>query len=227
LEGSTVPEITNQVPAGKDACKTIQSLRRLLERQEADLEATKQLLDTLTQTNRTDFSIPEVQRSISPSFLNGFDYGFISRSEGWTYTTVKGDLPAYMPPSNVWKLGWDQFWRNWDAIKGEYRDEMERSLTTTQEKVRTTLKSLTLDSKAIWEREGKSALDSPIIVKLPYLALCWFLDAVFEGRYVFSRFFFLETVARMPYFSYISMIHLYETLGIQSHLIGGCSVYRP
>jgi hypothetical protein len=28
-----------------------------------------------------------------------------------------------------------------------------------------------------------------------------------------ARFWFLETVARMPYFSYISMLHLYETLG--------------
>ncbi|KAF5834555.1 hypothetical protein DUNSADRAFT_8722 [Dunaliella salina] len=28
-----------------------------------------------------------------------------------------------------------------------------------------------------------------------------------------KRFWFLETVARMPYFSYISCIHLYETLG--------------
>jgi ubiquinol oxidase len=36
---------------------------------------------------------------------------------------------------------------------------------------------------------------------------------VFEGKYVFSRFFLLETVARMPYFSYITMLHLYETLG--------------
>ena len=30
---------------------------------------------------------------------------------------------------------------------------------------------------------------------------------------MFGRFFLLETVARMPYFSYITMLHLYETLG--------------
>lgn len=28
-----------------------------------------------------------------------------------------------------------------------------------------------------------------------------------------QRFWFLETVARMPYFAYISMLHLYESLG--------------
>lgn len=30
---------------------------------------------------------------------------------------------------------------------------------------------------------------------------------------VLERFFFLETVARMPYFAYVSVLHLYETLG--------------
>ena len=191
-----------------------------------DLETTQQLLDSLSQANRNNSSSSENPRSISTAFLLGFDYGFISRSEGGTYSELEGDLPAYVPPANVWKLGWGQFWRNWDAIKGEYSDEVERSLTPTQEEVRTRLKNLTLDSKAIWEREEQSALDAPLIVKLPYLALCLFLDVVFDGQYVFSRFFFLETVARMPYFSYISMIHLYETLGSHSELVSGCCVYR-
>jgi len=38
------------------------------------------------------------------------------------------------------------------------------------------------------------------------------LDQFFEGRPI-ARFWFLETAARMPYFSYQSMLHLYETLG--------------
>ncbi|CAN0351988.1 unnamed protein product, partial [Ectocarpus sp. 13 AM-2016] len=36
-------------------------------------------------------------------------------------------------------------------------------------------------------------------------------DVVFEDRPI-QRFWFLETVARMPYFSYLSMLFLYETL---------------
>jgi ubiquinol oxidase len=35
---------------------------------------------------------------------------------------------------------------------------------------------------------------------------------MYEGRPI-QRFWLLETVARMPYFSYLSMLHLYETLG--------------
>eukprot|EP00953_Heterococcus_sp_UTEX-ZZ885_P001304 1215-Heterococcus_DN1.PRE.2 len=37
-------------------------------------------------------------------------------------------------------------------------------------------------------------------------------DVMYEGRPI-QRFWLLETVARMPYFSYLSMLHLYETLG--------------
>lgn len=54
---------------------------------------------------------------------------------------------------------------------------------------------------------------APWIIKLPYLTLCYLLDVVFENKNPFCRFFLLETVARMPYFSYITMLHLYETLG--------------
>lgn len=52
------------------------------------------------------------------------------------------------------------------------------------------------------------------MIKVPYYVLCFLLDVVFEGRFVPGRFFLLETVARMPYFSYISMLHFYETLGL-------------
>ena len=39
-----------------------------------------------------------------------------------------------------------------------------------------------------------------------------FIDVVFEDRPI-QRFWFLETVARMPYFAYSSVLHLYETFG--------------
>lgn len=43
-------------------------------------------------------------------------------------------------------------------------------------------------------------------------SLCYVLDIVYDKRPI-QRFWFLEVVARMPYFSYISMLHLYESLG--------------
>ena len=38
------------------------------------------------------------------------------------------------------------------------------------------------------------------------------IDSLYEGR-DFQRFYALETVARVPYFSFLSVLHLYETLG--------------
>jgi ubiquinol oxidase len=38
------------------------------------------------------------------------------------------------------------------------------------------------------------------------------LDNLFDERPI-ERFWFLETIARLPYFSYISCLHLYESLG--------------
>ena len=53
---------------------------------------------------------------------------------------------------------------------------------------------------------------APWVIKGPYFALCYMLDTIFDGRPL-ARLWFLETVARVPYFSYISMLHLYESLG--------------
>lgn len=39
-------------------------------------------------------------------------------------------------------------------------------------------------------------------IKLPFLLLCWILDVVYDGRPI-QRFWVLETVARIPYFSFI------------------------
>lgn len=43
-------------------------------------------------------------------------------------------------------------------------------------------------------------------------SLCVVLDKLYEGRPI-QRFFVLETVARAPYFSYVSVIHLFESFG--------------
>ena len=39
------------------------------------------------------------------------------------------------------------------------------------------------------------------------------IDKLYEGR-DYARFYVLETVARVPYFSFVSILHLYETLGL-------------
>eukprot|EP00245_Coleochaete_scutata_P001861 TRINITY_DN12314_c0_g1_i1.p1 TRINITY_DN12314_c0_g1~~TRINITY_DN12314_c0_g1_i1.p1 ORF type:complete len:503 (+),score=92.32 TRINITY_DN12314_c0_g1_i1:153-1661(+) len=81
------------------------------------------------------------------------------------------------------------------------------------DELRMKLEQLTLDNNKVWEREyARPPVEAPWWILGPYYALCLMLDVLYDGRPI-QRFWFLETVARMPYFSYISMLHLYETLG--------------
>ncbi len=75
-------------------------------------------------------------------------------------------------------------------------------------RLRAALRRLRLSNDAIWAREERRPkVEAPWVLLGPYYALCWVLDAFFDGRPI-ARFWFLETVARMPYFSYISLLHL-------------------
>ena len=77
---------------------------------------------------------------------------------------------------------------------------------------------LTLDSEAVREAErrrearaGEKVETNPVSRAL-YDVGCFCLDELFEDRPI-ARFWFLETIARIPYFSYVSMLHLYESFG--------------
>eukprot|EP01025_Chloroclados_australasicus_P024682 TRINITY_DN24749_c0_g4_i1.p1 TRINITY_DN24749_c0_g4~~TRINITY_DN24749_c0_g4_i1.p1 ORF type:complete len:339 (-),score=45.17 TRINITY_DN24749_c0_g4_i1:501-1517(-) len=95
-------------------------------------------------------------------------------------------------------------------------DEFEVEGFESSKDVREELKKLTLNAKAVLDREKERFKESPptapFFIKWPYHILCWVLDVVYEGRPI-QRFWVLEEVARMPYFAYISMLHLYESLG--------------
>lgn len=75
------------------------------------------------------------------------------------------------------------------------------------------MRQLKLSNDAVWRREAKrEKIVAPFIIKIPYYLLCLLLDSLFHDKPI-ARFYFLETVARIPYYSYITMIHSYETLG--------------
>ncbi|GLC53326.1 hypothetical protein PLESTB_000732400 [Pleodorina starrii] len=83
--------------------------------------------------------------------------------------------------------------------------------------IRAKLKQFKLSNQAVWDREharerAGQAVETPWFIKGVYLSLCLLLDVLFNNRPI-QRFWFLETVARMPYFSYISVLHLYESFG--------------
>jgi len=162
------------------------------------------------------------------------DYGF-TRDEG-TYTDAKTTTPT-----NVVDLAFKNFAREWTALQESvanrtdyeeltdsgwsdspaFDDDMVGSIEDEELCInfQDKIKKLTIDEKGIYNRELKRQKDGDYfkkkswIIKGPYIILCWLLDRLYGKERPIQRFWLLETVARMPYFSYISMLHLYETLG--------------
>ena len=96
-----------------------------------------------------------------------------------------------------------------DPYENKTRGESMKILRMRQQ-----LKKLELNNQNIWKREQASndIVKAPRIMMAVYHLICYFLDILFDGKPI-ERFWFLETVARMPYFSYVTMLQLYETLG--------------
>lgn len=67
------------------------------------------------------------------------------------------------------------------------------------------------NAELLREKNG-GAVDAHPVSRLLYDVGCLFLDTFFDQRPL-ARFWFLETVARIPYFVYVTMLHLYESLG--------------
>lgn len=151
-------------------------------------------------------------------------YGFYSQPGAVYYDTQNR---ATTPP-NVLRLAIANFQREGDALKRWFKGQNsqvefqgEEAIiqpppnedTKQSRELAAKLNRLTLDNANIWRRENsREPVQSPLLIKIPYFILCTALDWLFENRPI-QRFWFLETVARMPYFSYVTMLHLYETLG--------------
>ena len=97
------------------------------------------------------------------------------------------------------------------------KDARRADLTAEQKQVLDKVRALKLNDAAVFAREKRreaagDVVEAPWAIHAAYGSLCWLLDVPYAGRPI-QRFWFLETVARMPYFAYISMLHLYESLG--------------
>lgn len=58
--------------------------------------------------------------------------------------------------------------------------------------------------KVVASETQRGVPESSPVVKAIFFALCWSLDRLYEGRPI-QKFWVLETVARLPYFSYITV----------------------
>lgn len=75
------------------------------------------------------------------------------------------------------------------------------------------LKRLELDNDNIWLREHRrETVPAPRAMLTVYYSICFVLDVIYDNKPI-DRFWFLETIARMPYFSYVAVLYMYESLG--------------
>ena len=138
-------------------------------------------------------------------------YGYIASLRGCYIDVERNEVPQGFIASAV-----ENFERELREMVAYFRarDADEDGAYGMPTELREKVLALRLDADAIWERErAREEISAPWILKGPYLALCAMLDALFDEKKPIQRFWFLETVARMPYFSYTNMLTFYEALG--------------
>ena len=139
-------------------------------------------------------------------------YGYIASLRGCYI-----DIERHGVPRGFLQSGTENFARELREMMAYFdanAAETARARDAMPAKLRAKMDALRLDANAIWARErARPEISAPWILKVPYVALCVMLDNLFDETQPVQRFWFLETVARMPYFSYTSMLTFYEILG--------------
>jgi ubiquinol oxidase len=98
-------------------------------------------------------------------------------------------------------------------VNDPYEHVTNREEKNEIRKFRKQINQLTLDDKAIVAREhARQQVKAPRFMMIVYYSICWGLDILYKDKPL-DRFWLLETVARQPYFSYVAVLHMYETLG--------------
>tara|TARA_Y100000389_G_C17450690_1_gene514579 strand:- start:457 stop:1368 length:912 start_codon:yes stop_codon:yes gene_type:complete len=103
--------------------------------------------------------------------------------------------------------------KRYGFVNDPYANSKSRAESYQIRQLRQKLKTLTLNDKNIWKREQKrDQIVCPRLLLIAYYAICNLLDIIYKDKPI-DRFWFLESVARMPYFSYVTILYMYESLG--------------
>jgi len=118
-------------------------------------------------------------------------------------------------PDSSWKLAWNNFVRQGASLVDQGLENL--GLREVDPLRPPGCLNLRLSNEAVYEAERKrvangGGVDAHPVSRALYDGGCLLLDRLFDNRPI-QRFWFLETIARIPYFSYVSMLHLYESFG--------------
>jgi len=127
---------------------------------------------------------------------------------GFTFSKIKMTSQSF---DSAFGLGINNFKRECNAlIKAVFVDE--KIFNNMPECLEFKLTNDLVKQSEI-KRNLKDKVSAHPIAKLFYDFGCNSIDLFFSEDRPIARFWLLETIARIPYFSYVSMLHLYETLG--------------
>jgi len=118
-------------------------------------------------------------------------------------------------PDSSWKLALNNFQRQGLSLLQQGLEEI--GLKESDPLRPPGCLNLKLSNEAVTQAEVRreavcGAVEAHPVSRGLYDLGCLILDTLFDGRPI-QRFWFLETIARIPYFSYVSMLHLYESFG--------------
>ena len=140
------------------------------------------------------------------------DYGFKKQ-----HALVVEKDNHYIPKS-FFQFGIENIKREFSQKRYGFKKDPYENTTTREDaiqimRLRKSLKQLKLNDDNIWKRERqREGVECPRSMLTIYYGICFILDVIFKDKPI-DRFWFLESIARMPYFSYVSILHMYETLG--------------
>lgn len=131
------------------------------------------------------------------------------------YIDIASELYDGLRPDASWNLATSNFRRQGLTIFQQLAETI--GFQKSEARLPDAL-GLTLSNEAVTAAEERRIASTggvpnvhPVSEAL-YKLGCAMLDTLFDERPI-QRFWFLEVVARIPYFSYVSMLHLYESLG--------------
>ena len=148
----------------------------------------------------------------------------LADADAVTTTKTTTTMPNYVDQANyfdgdrpapAWELAQTNFLKQGATILGQVAESI--GLQKRDPGAVPASLGLVLSNEAVTEAERKreasgGRVDAHPVSRKLYDVGCLFLDTLFDERPI-QRFWFLEVIARIPYFSYVSMLHLYESFG--------------
>ena len=151
--------------------------------------------------DRTKRELAELDASLSPLSCDIEDVmaprGYLTKTAGCYLTDG-----AMGPPPSALTLALSNFGRELKELVATVIPYQTTGASKTwgegSEIYASALQRLTLDNDVVWAREEAlvdTAVPAPLLIKLPYLAICNVLDKIYDGtdgRRVLAKFWYLE-----------------------------------